>query len=303
VSNIFNENAQLDASQVNDRRGSRRGTAVAAGGGGIGLIVFLAAMLLGVNPSQIPGGSQTMDDLLNGLDGQTARDSSTQPSTVAQNCKTGADANAREDCRIVGFVNSVQAYWSTEMRQRGVRYAEADTTFFTSATNTGCGNATTEVGPFYCPEDHIVYIDLGFYRELQTRFGAKGGPFAQAYVIAHEYGHHIQSMTGVLDRIGNDRQGPQSRAVRAELQADCYAGMWAHNAATTGYLRALDEQEIQDALDAAQAVGDDRIQKEFQGRVTPETWTHGSSAQRQRWFTTGYQNGQLESCDTTQGAI
>lgn len=303
MSNIFNENARLDTSQVNDRRGSGRGSAIAVGGGGIGLIVLVVSMLLGVNPAQAPGGSQTVEDLLSELEGQTARNSSTQPSTVAQNCHTGADANAREDCRIVGFVNSVQAYWSTELQQRGVRYPEADTVFFSSATSTGCGNATTEVGPFYCPEDHVVYIDLGFFKELQSRFGAKGGPFAQAYVIAHEYGHHVQSLTGVLDRIGNDRQGPQSRAVRAELQADCYAGMWAHNSASTGYLRSLTDEEIQDALDAAQAVGDDRIQKEFQGRVTPETWTHGSAQQRQRWFATGYRNGRLEECDTTRGTI
>jgi predicted metalloprotease len=301
MSRMFDENAKLDTSQVEDRRGRSIGrTGAVVGGGGLGLVILLVAALLGVD---IPGGQSTVDDLLIQLDGQSATSEYEASESVTQNCRTGADANARDDCRIVGFVNSIQRYWSAELPARGVPYSMARTTFFSQATSTGCGSATSEVGPFYCPADQNVYIDLGFFRELQTRFGASGGPLAQAYVVAHEYGHHIQNIVGILDQIGNDRDGPQSRAVRAELQADCLAAVWAHNAVATGYIVQLTDQDIQDALSAAAAVGDDRIQKQIQGRVTPETWTHGSSEQRQRWFTTGYRSGNLDACDTSRGQV
>ncbi len=304
----FDEKARLDTSQVEDARGrgglsSIPGGGLTVGGGGIGLLVLIVSLLLGGNPF---GGSTSTDAPARSgsygrLQGQSVDVNG--GSTLAQDCQTGADANAREDCRIVGVVNSVQKYWSDEFARRGARYTQSKTQFFTGATNTGCGQATSDVGPFYCPADKVVYIDLGFFDELTSKFGAHGGPFAQAYVIAHEYGHHIEDLTGVLDQRGGDRTGPQSASVRIELQADCLAGVWAKHAVETGFIKNLTDADINDGLDAAAAVGDDRIQKEFQGRVNRESWTHGSSAQRQQWFRTGYSSGNLDACDTFKGNV
>ncbi len=299
----FRDDAQLDASQVEDVRGGGGGFSrlpggrLTAGGGGLGLIVAIVALLLG------GGGSGGGLGSLGALEDQTAGGGTGAPSSqLAQACRTGADADRSEDCRIVGYVNSIQAYWRGDFSSRGRTYESARTRFFSGQTQTGCGAATADVGPFYCPADKYVYIDLGFFDELKSKFGATGGPFAQAYVLAHEYGHHIQDLQGVL-RGGSGGQGASSQSARTELQADCYAGAWAQGAVGTGFLTSLTRQDVADALDAASAVGDDRIQQEFQGRVTPESFTHGSSAQRQKWFTTGYESGNPKRCDTFAGAI
>src|SRR5918999_1283580 len=293
----FRRRARLDPGQVTDVRGRRMGPGgLAAGGGGLGLVgllIFLAITFL--------SGGDGLGQLAP-LEGQQVGQGDT-PSEVSQECQTGADANERQDCRIVAVVNSVQEFWTGVFQRSGERYPYADTVFFTDQVSTACGVASSRVGPFYCPRDQLVYIDLGFFDELQSRFGAGSAPFAQAYVIAHEYGHHVQNQTGVLERIGSDRQGPESRAVRAELQADCYAGVWAANAVETELVEQLTQADINAGLDAASAIGDDRIQEGTQGQVNPETWTHGSSEQRRRWFSRGYEQRRPTVCDTFTGSI
>ena len=285
----FNERSRLDPSQVQDRRG--RGAAVAIGGGGLGLVVLLVAMLLGVNPAELAG--------ITGQAPAASTENASAANTLEQECQTGADANTREDCRVVGFVNSIQAFWTDEFARQGAQYIPAMTQLFTGSTQAACGYATAAVGPFYCPSDQIVYLDLEFFTELTTRFGAQGGPFAEAYVLAHEYGHHVQNLLGALDETGGSGDtGPQSMSVQTELQADCLAGVWAYHATETGYLTQLTDAEIAQSLDAAAAVGDDRIQRETQGYVSPESWTHGSSEQRQLALKDGLQTGDLATCET-----
>ncbi len=279
----FDPNAQLDPSAVTDARGRSigRGGGLAIGGGGLGLVIAIIYLLLGGNPGD-----------LTGTGGGTVPINEPNSSALAT-CKTGADANKREDCQIVGYVNSIETYWNGVTQN----YQHAETVIFSDAIDTGCGSASSASGPFYCPVDKTVYLDLTFFQELQNRFGAKDAPFARAYVVAHEYGHHVQDLLGDLQTGGNDT-GATGRSVRTELQADCYAGVWANHAATTGFIQPLTQDQIAAADAAAKAVGDDRIQEQTQGSVKPDTFTHGTSAQRVRWFTTGYGSGQASDCDT-----
>jgi hypothetical protein len=291
----FRRNARLDTGQVRDVRGRRVGGGLAVGGGGLGIVVLVVYLLFAVLGSE--GGLGQLAPLEDQRVGQ-----GDTPSEVSTECRTGEDANRRQDCRIVAVVNSTQKFWDGVFARSGKQYPYADTVFFTDRIDTGCGFASSQVGPFYCPPDKLVYIDLGFFDELESQFGASGD-FAQAYVIAHEYGHHVQNQLGVLDSIRGDRQGPESKAVRSELQADCYAGVWAANAVSTGLIVQLTQADINEGLDAASAIGDDRIQEQTQGQVSPETWTHGSSEQRRRWFSRGYETGKPAACDTFSGSI
>ncbi|MFF3668437.1 KPN_02809 family neutral zinc metallopeptidase [Microtetraspora malaysiensis] len=286
----FDDRAELDASQVDDvgSGGMSRGGGLAIGGGAVGIVVVVLALVFGVDPTELLSGG--------GQPAQNGR--STSSGDLAAQCKTGADADQSEKCRVVGVVNSIQRYWKSEING----YRQARTVLFTRGIQTGCGAADSSVGPFYCSADRQVYLDLGFFEELHSKFGAEGGPFSQAYVIAHEYGHHVQNLLGDISK-GTGR-GATSGSVRLELQADCYAGVWAKNAVGTGFFaKPFSDADIRQALDAASAVGDDRIQEKARGRVSPENFTHGTSAQRMKWFKAGYSSGDPRRCDTFSGAI
>ncbi len=302
----FNSKARLDRSQVQNRRGSGGGSFSggfpSSGGGGLkvgggigGVIVVILVVVL----SQYLGG--------NGSPAGPLREGGpvSTGSGELSHCRTGADANQDPDCARLALVNSIQAFWTQALpAQSERRYAEADTVIFSDQVSTRCGGATSEVGPFYCPADRQIYLDTTFFEDmLERQLGGSGGDFAEAYVLAHEYGHHVQNLLGIMGQV-RTQQGPESDAVRLELQADCLAGMWSRHATQTEdgngqvLIEELTQQDIEEALDAARAVGDDRIQKRSSGRVDPDAWTHGSAEQRMRWFMVGREQGSLGACDT-----
>lgn len=283
----FNEGMKIDTSTTSVT--GRHGGTIALGGGIGGLIIVLLALFLGVDPGTVLGQQ--------GVDTQEVD----APGVDLSKCKTGKDANTDVDCRVVATGNSVDGVWSQLLQG----YTRPQMRLFKGQVDTGCGPATSDVGPFYCPVDKTAYFDTDFFQVLVDQFGSSGGPLAQEYVVAHEYGHHVQDLLGDLGKAQQGAQGALGNGVRTELQADCYAGVWAHYAAITKqagtdvtFLEPLSDKDISDALSAASAVGDDRIQKESTGRVNPESWTHGSSEQRQHWFTVGYQTGDPNKCDT-----
>lgn len=271
-----------------------RGGKMGLGLGG-GIVVLIGA-LLAINP-----------DLLSSILGDTGEQPAIEQTggSAIESCQTGADANARLDCRILGTANSLNSFWPGYLNQYGVKYSVPKTVIFTGSVDTACGAATSAVGPFYCPGDNKAYFDPDFFAQLETQFGSSGGPLAQEYVVAHEFGHHVQNLTGTIGKAQQDPKGAQSAAVRTELQADCYAGVWMRYASTTPapgsdqpFLKQLQQKDLNDALSAASSVGDDRIQKAATGRTNPESWSHGSSEQRQNWLYKGYQSADLAACDT-----
>ncbi len=300
----FRKNAGLDAGQIDDRRGAGGGP---GGGLGGGLGGVLGGVLAGGGRGRALGGGGVLGVLvlvavlfLTSQGGGGGGGAALTPrgagdnTDLSESCRTGSDANQRQDCRLVAVVNSVQRFWQGEIQG----YRDTQTVLFSGQTQSGCGPASAETGPFFCPADKKIFIDLGFYDDLTSRFGAAGGPFAEAYVIAHEYGHHVQDLLGTNARVGNDREGPKSGAVRLELQADCYAGVWAANAVATGFVEQITDDDIKAGLDAAAAVGDDRIQQAATGAINRESWTHGSATQRQKWFSIGYRRADPSRCDT-----
>ena len=322
----FDNNAQLDATQVDDMRsgGGGAGSSYSGGsvggmggmgggggggmglprvGGGLGLLLTVGLLLFKLFAGG--GGASTLQTLPSAQGAGQIQAPAGDSSKLAENCKTGADANTKQDCALLASINSVQKFWAAEFPKQGLKYTTAKTRFFRDQISTGCGPAESAMGPFYCPADQYVYLDQGFFDEFKTKFGAIGGTFAQAYVLAHEYGHHVQDLLGTsaqVERQGN-KTGPESASVRLELQADCYAGVWANHAVGDGFVKNLTDADIADGIDAAQKVGDDYIQKKFQGQVNRESWTHGSSAQRENWFKNGLNRGNMNDCDTFSGGI
>jgi uncharacterized protein len=265
------------SSNVEDRRG--RGMALPVGGGIGGLVLLLLfSALTGTNPIDMINTGEPADDTV-GTSGVSADDPQAQFVSVV--------------------LKDTEDTWEEVFRERNAAYQKPVLVLFTNATQSACGVGQSAMGPFYCPADQKVYLDLSFFHDLDTRFGAPGD-FAQAYVVAHEVGHHVQTITGVSERVNSARQGVSERqgnalSVRQELQADCYAGVWGHYAARRGL---LDPGDAEEGLRAAAAIGDDRLQRQGQGRVVPESFTHGSSEQRVEWLRRGLDSGRIEACDT-----
>ncbi|KQT94593.1 peptidase [Marmoricola sp. Leaf446] len=305
----FNPKARIDQSQVEVRRGGGGGgfggggsrLPIPTGGkGGLGIGGIIVIVLFIVLSQCVGGGGG-----LGGGPGGGGTTSGAGDQQASNECRTGADANSSDACAIDLFTTSVQDYWDQAYPdQTGEAYQPIRTVRFEGSTQSGCGQASSEMGPFYCPNDQQVYLDTTFFDDmLRGQLGAQGGPFAIGYVIAHEYGHHVEDLQGDLGRI-RTQQGAQSDAVRVELKADCLAGMWARSATRTQdqdgqtIISDLTQDDITRAIDAAEAVGDDRIQQRSGGRVDTDSFTHGSAAQRVKWFNIGLEQGSLEACDT-----
>jgi predicted metalloprotease len=305
----LNENARIDTSQVEDRRGAGGGGGMGGSGfpipiptgkgGLVGLVVAVLVALVGggfgINAATSGGGGDQGDN-----------------AAIEQKC-AAKDALDQLECRNTLYVNSIQAYWQRALPQQfGKPYQQVDTVLFQQAVNTGCGQADSGVGPFYCPADRHVYIDLSFYDVLAQQLGARG-EFAQPYVLAHEYGHHVQTLLGTEAQMRRQQERDPGNAnqlsVKLELQADCYAGAWAKNATGTAdaggqkIFKSISAADIQEGLDTAAAIGDDTIQQKSGGQINESQFTHGTSQQRQQWFGRGYETGDPKSCDTFSAGV
>jgi predicted metalloprotease len=276
-------------------------------GGGLGLVVIIVVILL----LKACGGVDLTGAIAGGGLGGYSTSRFQGDASAYQGCTTGQDANDHPDtCGVVAVENSLVDYWRGTLAQQAPGRTfrpETAVVTFTSSTPTGCGQASSATGPFYCPTDQTIYFDPSFFHDiLQQQLNGPSGAFVEPYVVAHEFGHHVQNLLGTMSKV-KTQQGPNSDSVRLELQADCYAGMWARSATQTQdsqgnvLIQDLTDRDIQDAIAAAKSVGDDTIQQETTGKVNPEQWTHGSSAARVHWFQVGYQNGTLQACNTFNG--
>lgn len=272
---------------VEDQRGGMLPIGMRGGKIGCGTIVIalIAALVFGVDPTQMLGGLQEAQQQAGPVQPQTA------PKSMSESCT--ADASSRETCNALSSLNKT---WQPIFEQSNIRFAPPKLVFYSQMGRSGCGAAQSAMGPFYCPSDNGIYIDTDFYREMEQKLGA-GGDFARAYVMAHEYGHHIQTLTGLSDQVRSAQQQSPGRAnglqVRMELQADCYAGVWAARNKDK-----IEPGDIEEGLTAASAIGDDTLMKNAGQRVSPESFTHGSSAQRMEWLRKGLQSGNEDECDT-----
>jgi predicted metalloprotease len=290
----FNEGSRIDSSRVQRRgRVSAKSGGLAIGGGGIGLVIVIAWLVLGGDPAALSTGSLSSG----------AVDDPAVQQEYEDKCTTGADANQSSDCRVAGGVNSLDAYWEPTLAGYGVALDYPSIVAFDGETTSGCGQASAATGPFYCPTDQTIYLDVAFYQVLADDYGSSEGPLAELYVLAHEYGHHVENQLGVFQVADRSGTGADSDSVKVELMADCLAGAWAGHAATvpdasgTPFLKPLTPQDVADAMSAAAAVGDDAIQQASGSEVNSDAFTHGTSAQRQQQFDLGYTTGDPGQCD------
>jgi predicted metalloprotease len=286
------DDQSVDVSGVSDRRG--RGGAVAIGGGGVGVVGLLIYVLISV----LGGGEIDATQLV--PRGGAVQQEGAGSGDLDTKCNADGAIQQHDDCFRVKVYNEINEVWTDEFARAGETYDQPGLTFFTSSVQTGCGTASSQVGPFYCPPDQGIFIDIGFLEQLQQQFGADGR-YAQAYIMAHEAGHHLQTLFGTERQVRSAQQARPSRqnelSVAMELQADCYAGVWSRLADERGNV-SIGEAELDQAINAAEAVGDDRIQQKTQGRVDPESWTHGSAEQRRQWFLRGRETADVNRCDT-----
>lgn len=273
----FKQDASIDSGLVTSGGGGRGGGLAVGGIGGI--IIAIIAALLGFNPGDLSGGGVPQD-----------------PGTAQTQCKTGADVERDPDCRWAAYMTSLQQYWQQQVNG----FEPTTMRSFSRSVNTACGQAGSEVGPFYCPGDRKIYIDTDFVGKLLNQLGTESSTAAEAYIVAHEYGHHIQNLTGVLGKSQDRQTGPRSNAVRVELQADCYAGVWYKWAAENpdDLIDNITREDLERIVDAARVVGDDHIQSASGGGVNPDGWTHGSSKMRKYWLAKGFNSGDPQQCDT-----
>lgn len=295
----FRSDAEFNNTRARSGGGGRRGGTIAAGGG-LGTLVLIGLFLImGGNPSDLDQYFGTENDQGQIAQEENGTDANGNPTGELAHCQTAEDGNKYDDCRIMYAAQSIDRVWADQLpKQAGLEYTEPGMVIFHGATTSGCGQASAATGPFYCPSDQTAYFDTAFFDQL-TQFGAENAPLTQMYIVAHEFGHHIQNLEGTLGLSNYNQPGEDSNAVKIELQADCYAGIWANYADdnTNMGLQEISKQQLENAVTAAAAVGDDNIQQRSGGQVRPDQWTHGSSEMRSKAFLAGYQSGEMARCD------